>query len=75
MKKNLLAVAVSSTALLFAAGAYADGSPEPEAPPPPPPAPEPAPEPSPVYEPEPGFSWDGFYAGLYAGYGWADVEA
>lgn len=65
MKKSLLAVAVSSAALLFAAGAYADGGPEPEAPPPPPPAPEPAPEPAPAYEaPAAEYNW---YTTIFAG--------
>jgi opacity protein-like surface antigen len=72
MKKNFLAAAVSSAALLFAAGAWADGGPVPEAPPPPPP-PAPAPEPEPVYEPAPApeYNW---YTTIFAGAVFGDLE-
>lgn len=74
MRKSLLAVTVSSAALLFAAGAYADGGPVPEeAPPPLPPAPAEEPAPAPVYEPEPApeYNW---YTTIFAGAAFGDHD-
>ncbi|MFP3943207.1 MAG: outer membrane protein [Alphaproteobacteria bacterium] len=78
MRKNLLVVAVSSAALLFAANAFADGGPVPEPAPPTPapepaPEPEPEPEPAPAYEPapEPEYNW---YTTIFAGVAFGDHE-